>query len=684
MKTCKHCGKQIEDTVRFCIFCGTKVEEIAPPAEQPPVDSTRNVRAPRAKKKVIIAAILAVVVLCGAIWLLHPFIGGLNTLGTNAEDSLATQLTAAIDGVESLEVWMSEAENRFNSYPLTKEEQHQYSSLREQGDALAPKDYASQIEYVEEWKQFEGTVVNRLTAEAEAFVLSLNEIDVTYATDSQKQVLSEFATEMENLISSGEFSSIPEHVAQWQNYAETAAEKKSGYDVQIMQCDFSEYPKVRLYLDVRNSADGQIPNDLTPEMFYVSEADAQDGEYLNCLVTNAVQLNENESLNINILADTSGSMMYDSMSSAKTIMNTFLKTVQFSAGDQVKLTPFNSTIKKSGSFTGDLSQLQTEIASYTASGETKLYDAIIYGVQEVSSQPGAKCVLAFTDGVDVGSYNSYSDVIDVVSQYAVPVFIVRIGDFSTSSEDSALEQIATASGGAFKNLSQFNSELSDFYAQIYRKLKQYYVVDFEVPETSSIMDLADFSLYVQNQELGGETTLNAQPANELFDSLLGNYLRSYISDMNSHTYNLLANYVDSATDSQDKTSIEWQMRKQVSGGFGDIEEETLMNYFVTDISLQDDGTVLLYAEENYDVIYYDTIGDLKTLNPTVAKKTVKYLQNHYGYDSVPSSLKVRVWVCINQSPKYILVKSSDGDWRFSKFAGNIVFGDIDVYDVEIN
>ena len=191
----------------------------------------------------------------------------------------------------------------------------------------------------------------------------------------------------------------------------------------------------------------------------------------------------------------------------------------------MKLTPFNSIIDKSGYFTSDISALSSQINGYTADGQTKLYDSIIYGVQDVAGQEGAKCV------------------------------IVRIGDNSSSSEDQDLMQIAQASGGSFKNLAQFSSDMNDFYSQIYRQLKEYYVLEYTEDNAMGITQDKELAIYIQNGELGGETTGTANAGDELFDSLLGSYLRSYITDMNNHYYNQLKNYVDDSVDPNDQWSI---------------------------------------------------------------------------------------------------------------------------------
>ena len=294
----------------------------------------------------------------------------------------------------------------------------------------------------------------------------------------------------------------------------------------------------------------------------------------------------------------------------------------------------------------------------------------IYGVQDVSGQEGAKCVIAFTDGLDEHSYNTAQDVIDVVSRYQIPVFIVRIGDSSTSGADYLLNQIAQASGGSFKNMGDFNSGMNEFYNQIYRQIKEYYVVEYDTNNAMGIMNEQNVSVYVQDDTKGGEADISITAGEEFFESLLGSYLRSYITDMNNHRYDQLEQYVDSSIPESNKWAIQWQMKKQVTGGFSNVTEETLMDYRVLEVKQEDENTIKLKASENYDVMYDEVVGDLRTSQRSLAKNMLQYLEN-IGYTNLEDYCHVRVWARVNQKPEYILRKSSDGKWKFAEYADAI-------------
>ena len=363
-----------------------------------------------------------------------------------------------------------------------------------------------------------------------------------------------------------------------------------------------------------------------------------------------------------MVADTRSRIEGKRLISELNVMSNFLNTVQFNVGDKVKLTEFNSYIDKTGVFTSDKNALNQKIFSYFASGQTKLYDTLIYAVQDVSGIPGAKCVLAFTDGDDVGSYNSVYDVINVVSAYKIPVYIVRIGD-SYSANDADLISITNASGGEFKYFSSFGMDMGNFYSSIYKGMKQYYEVEYELPDSTNYTDMRDIEVYVKNGDIGGSSTMETNSGNDYFSNLLGSFLRSYIVDMNNHNYSQMADKVDENVDPSDTTSIKYQMSLQVTNGFANVVSESLMSYSVSSITVVDENTIKLATNEDYDVIldrkYSSFTGDkLNQVNNLLYRNSW-----NVGADS-----QIRIWERVNQKPEYVLKKGSDGVWRFSQYS----------------
>jgi Mg-chelatase subunit ChlD len=697
---CPNCNAEIGEGKRFCPHCGTQIAVGTDrnPARRPVAGQQQSQRNSQqqawnqqpqnyepAKKKRghggLIAVIVVIFVLLAGGGL---GFGVVKYLTQQAQERKHEQLLTMLEGDETSVTWLSDKQKKLNDYPLSDEEQKQMSDYeKELKDLEELDDYDGQMKLVEQIQTYIGTVETRLNTEAQAKLDELKNMDLGYASAEQIAQADAYADQMDKLIQNQQYGEIQELADTWSDYVQAAAAKKTGYAINITQYDFTEFPKVRMYLDIRDSG-GNVVKELSPNMFYISERDAGNGDFLARTVEKAVIMNENERLNINMLADTSGSMSGSSLISAKQIMKNFLNTVQFTAGDQVKLTEFNSVIDKNSFFTGNINSLYSLIDSYDADGQTKLYDAIVYGVQDASGQEGARCVIAFTDGADVGSYNSVDDVVNVVSRYRIPVFIVRIGDNSYSSQDSELRRIAEASGGSFTNLQQFSTDMYNFYNQIYRQMKEYYVVEFEDSDALGVTKSKEYDVYVQNDDMGGEAVSTATPGQELFDSLLGAYLRSYILDMNAHQYNYLTQYVDATTDPNDEWSIQWQMKKQVSGGFNNVSMETLMDYYITSMEVISEDTVHIKTTEDYDVVYDEIYSDIQGQVKTIHKTQLEFM-NSRGCTNLSPYSNVRLWARVRQFPEYIIKRGSDGKWRFSKYTGDLGLNiQRDFYDVEYN
>lgn len=386
---------------------------------------------------------------------------------------------------------------------------------------------------------------------------------------------------------------------------------------------------------------------------------------------------------MNLLIDTSGSMEGEPLSAAQNIMNRFINTIQFQAGDNVKLTSFNSFIDRETEFMTDTSSLSEILYSLEANGGTKLYDTLIYAVQDTAVQSGAKCVIAFTDGFDEGSLNSADDVVQVARQYGIPIYIVRIGEDFGYGEKESLIEIAEQSGGKFYTEIGFNDSVENIYYQIYRDLKQYYVVEYTAQSDYSISDEMEYEVYVRSGEMGGNYAGEYTASEDVFENLYWNFLQAYIYDMNNHRYDKLDDYIEANVDVNDKNAyyLYNQMRTQVSGGFANVESENLISAQIYDIKKKSDDLYLLYTREEYDTLYLQTYEELKgdtasgkwKLDQKSANKALEILGQSYDTDMFYDDDVFAIWKVIYQQTIYQVKRSSDGKWKFYKYDKAIDF-----------
>ena len=152
--------------------------------------------------------------------------------------------------------------------------------------------------------------------------------------------------------------------------------------------------------------------------------------------------------------------------------------------DSGLIVQFNTSVKGSAEFTGDLDRLEQFVESLQAWGGTALYDAVHYGLDRVRDQPGRKAVIVFSDGADHASSFSEQEVVDYARSVEATVYSVLIrgeeGMFGRSPR-GFLRKIAQETGGSYffpdkvgdliKIFAGISDELHHHYALAYTPKK---------------------------------------------------------------------------------------------------------------------------------------------------------------------------------------------------------------------
>ncbi len=176
----------------------------------------------------------------------------------------------------------------------------------------------------------------------------------------------------------------------------------NNLDINLEQVDTHDFPTVKLYYSIMNQDTGLTPIGLMKDFFYLYEmADGTEGLSKQDILK-VSQLNEEEALNINMVADVSGSMMEDDrIGKAKTTISEFIRTVQFDAGDKVELIAFSDGVYPIVDFTEDASLLISEAQNLEMGNMTCVYDALFAAINRTASQKGAKCIIAFINDSNI-------------------------------------------------------------------------------------------------------------------------------------------------------------------------------------------------------------------------------------------------------------------------------------------
>lgn len=236
-------------------------------------------------------------------------------------------------------------------------------------------------------------------------------------------------------------------------------------------------------------------------------------------------------LTMDIVADISGSMDYNFYDMQCAIDGFVSQTY---ADTQLGLSTIGSIYERYQGFTTDKNAIKNAVWDLECYGLTSLYQSLYSSVVYTASEEGARCVVAFTDGINepygVGYDYDAQDVIDVAQYYQVPVYIIGIGDYLDAS---ALRTIAESTGGMyFDNMSVY--DLQKLYMDIYNKQGQLYELAYKT-QVSNDVDRKLYVLYADEKldlSVRIDSKVNAEALQNAYESagLLGNDLPAFYTD----------------------------------------------------------------------------------------------------------------------------------------------------------
>lgn len=283
-------------------------------------------------------------------------------------------------------------------------------------------------------------------------------------------------------------------------------------NITFVSSDVSSYPEISLYVRVDNGL--ETIKGLTTQNFIIKER-LEGGEFLYQEVQTAEILDQNAALNISLVADKSGSIYLSDMDKIKTVMKEFVNILQYNAGDKAEILAIDDIVRQMCIFTSNNELLQNGIDNMYPEGMTAFYDGIMEGITHTMYEDGARCVIAFTDGIDNSSRYTPNEVIDFANTCKVPVYLIGVGDGIDASQ---LEQIAYRTGGQYWYIDDLYS-LEEIYQSIYREQKEMYRIVYHCDERISKESIRNISIGMAGQNYCAENEVSVAPAElELVDN----------------------------------------------------------------------------------------------------------------------------------------------------------------------
>lgn len=687
---CTNCGAKLEEGQIFCTKCGKKIKTL-PQGETQPVpleqsdqhskqqqepESSLRGRVPSVSKKHskkkagVVAGIVAVLLIAaGGGTMIGVSLNQNNKYNKFADEIAAYAIPTYIQREEELaEEWdavsklaFSEREEILDEMEMirqsAKEADEKLKDLRTTLDGmLAEKDNYNLSDefagYEDVLGQCDAAIEERdidladsLMDDAEESLEDLIRANKDYVTSKlsdydaidwsvadvtdKNTYLSETA-KISDLLDKEEFGELREVFETLDGICSQYIEPENDLDIVIQQVDASAYPNVRLYMNLTDRYTGEVPENLDEMRFFIRKKDT-NGDYVKQVVSKVNQLDELEALNIDMVADVSGSMYGTPLLQAQNVMINFINSVQFAAGDKVELTSFSTGVYLEEEFCDRADILISDINNLQTDDMTSLYDALYTAVTRVASQQGAKCVIAFTDGCDNYSDCTSQDVISIAQRYRVPIFIVGVG----GEDYSDISNIALQTGGRYYSVYDIDN-MASIYEEIYRQEKEMYLIEFTDTAGNNLSDEVSIIAGYHSAEYGGECYYDFQPnllisvesANVYTsgpEATVESYLKGFDDAMTEQDFSYISDYLK--TDS----NIYNSQKEYVKKGFS----EKLDSYEIVSVDYMDEENCVVTTRETFYV-----------------QKPGEPLQ------------------LMTQQCQYKLEKGSDG-WKMSDFAGAV-------------
>jgi tight adherence protein B len=234
---------------------------------------------------------------------------------------------------------------------------------------------------------------------------------------------------------------------------------QAATSIEVLDVDASDHPVVRVTV----SAPAELARtELGPADLRLAE----NGETRELTVTPMSE----ETVDVVLLIDTSGSMEGAPLAAAKEAARTFVE--QMPASARVAVHAFGFTPTVAATFTNDTGALTAAVESLTAGGETALYDGITGALGSFPSPAATRrAIVLLSDGGDTVSTTTLDAAILALSGSAVQLDVVELT--SGEADPGALLRLANAAGGAVVSTTE-PAALSELFAAIAARLVNRY------------------------------------------------------------------------------------------------------------------------------------------------------------------------------------------------------------------
>ena len=205
---------------------------------------------------------------------------------------------------------------------------------------------------------------------------------------------------------------------------------------------------------------------------------------------------EGSPLELVIAVDVSESMT-PAMPQLKTSVKKFLSAL--SPSDQVTLTAFNDNLFTLTRRETSPEQRLRAVDRLAPWGGTALYDVIVRGLQQLSTQPGRRVLVVFSDGDDRTSHATLEAVEQAVRASDATLFMVALGrGVRNASLKGGIERLVDLSGGRALFVER-SDRLDQPFAEILEELANQYLIGYQTTNSRRDGSWREIKLELRNE-----------------------------------------------------------------------------------------------------------------------------------------------------------------------------------------
>ena len=215
-------------------------------------------------------------------------------------------------------------------------------------------------------------------------------------------------------------------------------------------------------------------------------------------------------LTLGLVLDTSDSMdviLEDARSAGERLFQAAL-----SGNSKAFVVDFNDVPRLASQATADSARLLHSLEGLEARGDTALYDAIVFSLQQFKSSSGRRALVVVTDGKDSASYYQPQECVRQAKLHGVPVYLIVLGsppDPHRNPERMRNLMVARRSGGDVYYISDLD-DLTRIYDQIVKELRRQYFLAFNTGHMLTPQELEEIEIEMIPKGVSVRTLLASQ------------------------------------------------------------------------------------------------------------------------------------------------------------------------------